>query len=148
MRDVEHFVARSAQWIERAKARMGELPKTSKIESSKKEYKKYKKAVLALIKERLRHFNAHYHVRYGKVFVRNQKSRWGSCSQSGNLSFNYRLLFLPTDLADYVIVHELCHLREMNHSRAFWDLVAETVPDHIAFRKELRKVERALLSTP
>lgn len=147
-KDVEHFIARSAQWIARAKERLAALPKTSHIESSKKEYKKYKNAALKLIEERLQYFNTHYHLRYRKIFVRNQKSRWGSCSRIGNLSFNYRLLFLPADLADYVIVHELCHLREMNHGRAFWKSVAETIPDHDVCRKELRRLGHALLSTP
>ena len=144
-REVEGFVARSAAWIARAKARFEGLPKTSRIETSRKEYKRYKQAALDFVERRIRHFNAHYHLHYRKLFIRNQKSRWGSCSHIGNLAFNYRLLFLPQHLADYIIVHELCHLRHMNHSRAFWAAVAETIPDHLACRKELRKLERALL---
>ena len=144
-REVERFVARSAAWIARAKARFDALPKTSKIETSRKEYKRYKNAALHEVERRIRHFNTHYHLRYAHISIRNQKTRWGSCSQRGNLAFNYRLVFLPPHLADYVIVHELCHLREMNHSRAFWAAVAETIPDHLACRKELRKLERALL---
>lgn len=121
------------------------LPKTTRIETSANEYRRFKKAALGLVERRTRHFNVHYSLRYRKVFVRNQKSRWGSCSLAGNLSFNYRLIFLPPALADYVIVHELCHLREMNHSRAFWWLVAEAIPDYAACRKELRKWGHTLL---
>lgn len=145
VRDAERFVARSSEWIARAQERTKSLPKTSRVESSKQEYIKLKKAALDMVERRVRHFNTHYSLRYRKVFVRNQKSRWGSCSLAGNLSFNYRLIFLPPELADYILVHELCHLREMNHSRAFWSLVAEAIPDHVARRKELRTIGRNLL---
>lgn len=84
-----------------------------------------------------------YSLLYGytlkKVAIRNQKTRWGSCSEKGNLNFSYKLLFLPDHLADYIVVHEICHLQELNHSQKFWDLVAKTIPDHKRKRAELRK---------
>lgn len=69
-------------------------------------------------------------------------SRWGSASERGNLNFNYKLLFLPLEVADYVIVHELCHLAEFNHSPAFWRLVERACPTHRALRQALRRIER------
>lgn len=74
-----------------------------------------------------------------KVTVRNQKSRWGSCSAKGNLNFNFRLAMVPYDIVDYVIVHELCHLRHMNHSKEFWELVESVVPGWKDARKWLKE---------
>lgn len=64
---------------------------------------------------------------------------WGSCSKKGNLNFNWRLIQLPPELADYVIVHELCHLKELNHSQRFWDLVGQAIPDYKERRQALRR---------
>ncbi len=84
-------------------------------------------------------WNAHYGLRVGRVAIRDTKSRWGSCSKQGNLNFNYKIIFLPERIADYIIVHELCHLKEFNHGPEFWRLVAETVPEHKAIRAELKR---------
>ena len=105
---------------------------------SKSEYLKYKNQALELVRNKLEHFNQFYNFKYNKVTVRNQSTRWGSCSKSGNLNFNYKLALLPENLVDYVVVHELCHLGEFNHSKNFWDLVARTVPDYKKRRQELR----------
>lgn len=144
-RIAEAFVARSGDWIAQVRARHAAHPQTSRIESSKEEYKKLKGAALALVEQRLRHFNAHYQFTYGTISIRNQSTRWGSCSHRGTLSFNYRLVYLPPALLDYIVVHELCHLKEMNHGKRFWALVARTIPDHIARRARLRAWSRALL---
>lgn len=97
---------------------------------SRRDYQKYKEYARALVIERLAHFNISYNFTVGRISIRNQKTRWGSCSKKGNLNFNYKIALLPPELADYVIVHELCHLGEFNHSKNFWTLVERTIPDY------------------
>lgn len=73
-----------------------------------------------------------------RISIRNQKTRWGSCSNKGMLSFNCKLMAMDRKTIDYVIVHELCHLKEMNHTKKFWKLVEEIIPDYDYYRKKLR----------
>lgn len=105
-----------------------------------KPYLAHKEAARELIHARLEALNVHYGFTYNKVAIRDQRSRWGSCSKMRNLNFNYRLVFLPPHLVDYVIVHELCHLEEFNHGPSFWALVARVVPEHQVCRRELRAI--------
>ncbi len=98
----------------------------------------YRKKAEEVIRDRLDHFNEHYGFRFRRVAFRDQKSRWGSCSRAGNLNFNWRLVMAPIEVIDFVVVHELCHLREMNHSPRFWALVEQTVPRYREARKWLR----------
>jgi len=111
---------------------------------SRKDYLKHKTQARALIQERIEHFNKTYQHSYNKIFIRNQKTRWGSCSNKGNLNFNYKILFLPEDLRDYVIVHELCHLKEFNHSQKFWSLVSVAISNPFEIRKELKNNKLSL----
>ena len=89
--------------------------------------------------ERVRHYSGLMGITFGRITVRNQKTRWGSCSEKGNINFNYLLYFLPKELLDYVVVHELAHRREMNHSDRFWAEVERILPDYRERRKELKK---------
>lgn len=103
-------------------------------------YLKYKNEALEFVCQRVDYYNQLYDFKFNRISVRNQRTRWGSCSKKGNLNFNYRLLLLSQNLADYIIVHELCHLKEMNHSQGFWGLVARAFPNHLEIRRELRKL--------
>ena len=85
-------------------------------------------------------FNQIYGFQYNKINIRNQKTRWGSCSKKGNLNFNYKIALLPEKYADYIVVHELCHLKEFNHSRSFWNLVARTIPDFRERKKRIKNI--------
>ena len=108
-----------------------------------KHYMSHKEEARAIVHARLVHFNAHYKHKVARVFIKNSKSRWGSCSSRGNLNFNYKLLFLPPEVLDYVVVHELCHLRHFNHGPEFWAAVEEVLPNHKDLRRLLRLAERA-----
>lgn len=134
------FVAKKWSWIlekiEQKKNRQSLLG----IKHSPAEIDHYKKITRNLVLERLKYFNQHYYLVYKKISIRQQKSRWGSCSSRGNLNFNYRLCLLPGELADYIIVHELCHLKEMNHSQNFWQLVARVLPDYKQRKKTLKSI--------
>lgn len=107
---------------------------------SRREYLRAKDIARVLVHQKLTHFNSFYRFEFKRIAIRNQRSRWGSCSKRGNLNFNYKIVFLPDHLADYIIVHELCHLKELNHSPRFWNLVAQTIPDHNQRRKQLREL--------
>jgi predicted metal-dependent hydrolase len=104
-------------------------------------YQAHKEQARAFIMERIAEYNAHLQLSIGRVSIKNQKTCWGSCSRKGNLNFNYALVHLPIQIADYVIVHELCHLVHFNHSRAFWDLVARIVPEYLQFRAQLKRYQ-------
>jgi predicted metal-dependent hydrolase len=103
-------------------------------------YAEHKEKARALIHARLLHWNQFYNHSYKRVAIRDQRSRWGSCSTKQNLNFNYRILFLPEALVDYIVVHELCHLAEFNHSPSFWNHVARTLPDYKVLKAELYSI--------
>jgi hypothetical protein len=93
---------------------------------------------LKYIPERTEYFAKKIGVDYGRITIRNQKTRWGSCSSKGNLNFNCLLMLTPSEVIDYVVVHELCHRKEMNHSKAFWREVEKVLPDYKVQVKWLR----------
>lgn len=107
-----------------------------------KNYLAEKENARALIYKRLAIFARICGVKYTRVAIRNQKSRWGSCSSKGGLNFNYKLAFLPVCLLDYVIVHELSHLKEMNHGPRFWRAVEEVLPGYRNNIRDLRELEK------
>ncbi len=136
---VDYFIKQNKVWL-LDKIRQSKTRDKNNfwIKQDKNHYLKNKNKAKKEIKEKVDYFNQFYNFGFNRISVRNQKSRWGSCSNKKNLNFNYKILFLSSDLADYIVVHELCHLLEMNHSRRFWDLVAQTIPDYKERRKKIR----------
>lgn len=134
---VARFVERHTSWIQKQVER---IKKRTVLYGNKKEIFLYKQQAQAFAEERCVYFGKLYGVKPKKITIRAQKSRWGSCSRQGSLSFNYQIALLPPGLADQVIVHELCHLLEFNHSKKFWALVAQAIPDYLDRRRALRKM--------
>ena len=134
------FVADKSWWIRETqeKFRKKFADKTA-LPQTKAGLKASKEGALELARDRLSRFNKHYFFKIGSIRIKNQTSRWGSCSKQGNLNFNYNIINLPEDLADYILVHELCHIKEFNHSEKFWNLVAETIPDYKSRRQRLKR---------
>lgn len=137
----EDFLRLKVDWVLGKLANLTQRPQPLNPIQSRTNYLKQKNAVRELILKRLEYFNNFYNFSYRQLNVRNQKTRWGSCSRKGNLNFNYRIGELAPELVDYIVVHELCHLQELNHSPRFWSLVAKTTPNY----KKLRQAIRGLL---
>lgn len=135
----ERFVREKTKWIVAKVNYFKQFGGRPIVRRSRADYLKYKDGAYTLARTRVEHFNTLYNFPYNKITIRNQKTRWGSCSKQGNLNFNYKIVLLPENLADYIIVHELCHLKEFNHSKNFWSLVAKVFPDYARIRKELRR---------
>ncbi len=107
-------------------------------EIERNEYLKYKEQALQIVNEKILKVNSIYNFNFNKISIKNTRTRWGSCSSKKNLSFNYKLVFLDSAAQEYLVAHELCHLKEMNHAKSFWDLVAETIPDYKVQKEKLK----------
>ncbi len=144
---IRDFVARHQRWLEKAVARqaqrekaLGDVPPLTA-----EELRGLAEQARVCIPQRVEHYAPLVGVTYGRVTIRTQRARWGSCSAKGDLSFNCLLMLAPAQVLDSVVVHELCHRVEMNHSRRFYDRVLRVFPDYHACRDWLREHGEALL---
>lgn len=115
-----------------------------RIQRKNSSYLTHKEPARTLITERLEFFNQAGAYTYNRVAIRDQRRCWGSCSSKGNLNFSYKLLFLPPCLRDYIIVHELSHLKVLNHSADFWNILAAQMPDYVVRMQTLRHLEKTI----
>ena len=104
----------------------------------------YRREAAAIFEEKAEEFAKRLHVSFEDIRIKDQKSRWGSCSSKRNMNFNWRLLMAPEPVCDYVIIHELCHLVHMNHSADFWNLVESICTDYRQYKKWLREKGKLL----
>ena len=140
-KEIQEFLDKHQGWLQK------NLEKLSKEKAKEEEIVPLSEAevraladkALEIIPERVEHFAPLIGVTYGRISIRNQKTRWGSCSSKGNLNFNVGLMLVPPEVMDYVVVHELCHRLEMNHSKRFWEEVGKVIPDYKVQDKWLKE---------
>ena len=140
----ERFVVAKSRWVLEKLERFRENPLGIATGGTHRDFLRHKERARVLAQARIAHFNQTYGLRFNKISIKNQRTLWGSCSQKGNLNFHYKIALLPPALADYIIVHELCHLTEFSHSKKFWHLVSQAIPDHAALRRALKKTGTGL----
>ena len=133
---IEKFVSEKSEWIAKNVAKIQSA--CGAPEFTESDIKGFIQKAKEKLPERVAYFAKVIGVSYGKITVKKMRTVWGSCSVRGNLNFNCLIAAIPEEIADYVIIHELCHRKQMNHSRAFWNLVAVFCPDYKAKRKWLK----------
>lgn len=137
---IQKFVEEKQEWIlkslEKIQKRDAQKENVQKLSALERQHLQNKAYVV--IPRRVAYYAEKLGVSYGKITLRQQKTRWGSCAANGNLNFNWLLILAPPEVLDYVVVHELCHRREMNHSQAFWKEVEKILPDYRERQKWLK----------
>lgn len=137
---IQKFVEEKQEWIlknlEKIQKRDAQKENVQKLSALERQHLQNKACVV--IPRRVAYYAEKLGVSYGKITLRQQKTRWGSCAANGNLNFNWLLILAPPEVLDYVVVHELCHRREMNHSQAFWKEVEKILPDYRERQKWLK----------
>lgn len=144
--EIDGFILSNKGWLEKNLCKIQENKKEALPEFSVDELKALRVKAQEVIPERVDFWAEKIGVNYNKVFFKFQKTRWGSCSSKGNLNFNCFLMLTDEKLMDYVIVHELCHLKYMNHSKLFWNTVASVMPDYRKYKASLRDAEKEIFS--
>ena len=144
-KQIDEFLESHKAWIDKAKQRIEEqtVPPVERL--SMDEIRSLADRALKYIPERVAFYASKIGVSYGRITIRNQKSRWGSCSSKGNLNFNCLLMLTPPEVIDSVVVHELCHRKEMNHSERFYDEVLRVYPDYHKWNKWLKDNGSAIM---
>ncbi len=139
--EIQRFIQEKTDWIAKHLQMQEERKRQEQPEDrlTMQEIQELADRALIEIPKRVAHYARLLQVDYGRITIRNQKSRWGSCSGKGNLNFNCLLMLTPPEVIDYVVVHELCHRKEMNHSALFWNEVEQILPDYRERRDWLKK---------
>lgn len=138
LKKIEELVKKHSVWIEKTIEKNRNAPKPIE-DISPEEERDLRKLAKAVLKEKTERYSKIMGLKYGRITITGAKTRFGSCSSKGNISFSFHLLKYPEEAIDYVVVHELAHLAELNHSPRFWDIVASVFPDYKSRRKLLKQ---------
>lgn len=141
---IEAFLRQKEPWIEGQLRRRSAAARVQPL--TEQEHQALAEAAKKWFSERTAHFAPLVGVTYSRITIRTQHTRWGSCSAKGNLNFNCLLMLAPETVRDYVVVHELCHRKEMNHSPRFWQEVEQVMPDYRTHKKWLKDNGNALMA--
>lgn len=145
--EIDRFIREKSPWIEKHLALVEQDNRAGEeAPLSMQEVHALAQKAVAELPPRVRAYAARMGVTYSRITIRNQQGRWGSCSSTGSLNFNCLLMLAPAEVQDYVIVHELAHRKEMNHSDAFWAQVEAVLPDYRERRKWLNSQGKILLA--
>jgi len=144
-RQIDEAVARHAGWIEKKRQGAAKAAPAPEQRLSGQELAELKEQARADLTERVRRLAPAVGVSWSGISIRSQRTRWGSCTAKGVLNFNCLLMLCPPEIRDYVVLHELCHRLQMNHSKAFWAEVSRVMPDWPARRRWLRQNGSAVL---
>ena len=134
---IREFVDSHGAWIAKTMERQSRQTVPKMLDEA--ERKRLRQRAGEMIRERVEYYAPKMGVTYNRIFIKEQKTRWGSCSSSGNLNFNWKLILIEEELLDYVVVHELAHRKQMNHSQQFWQEVEKILPDYKERRRRLKE---------
>ena len=134
IREKEGWIRKNLEELENKRKQMKDM-----TPFTKEEIYELAEQALDVIPKKVKEYAARIGVTYGRITIRNQKSRWGSCSSKGNLNFNCLLMLFPEDVIDYVVIHELCHRKHMNHSKEFYQEIEHVFPEYLKSRKWLKE---------
>lgn len=147
-RQIEEFYNKNKAWLEKHIIENKKRTEKSRIYPAftEDEIKALKARAKQYIPKRVEYWAEIIGVKYNSVSIRAQKTRWGSCSSKGNLNFNCLLMLIDTEAIDYVVIHELCHIKELNHSKRFWSLVETYMPNYKEVQKRIKSMELQIFS--
>ncbi len=139
LRDIDRFVYEKRSWVVKHTRDIANRFCLLPDEGAKTNFSDCRARSLKIIRDRVRHYNSLYDFKVKRINVKNTRAQWGSCSSGGNLSFSYKIFFLPQNLIDYVVVHELVHTIHMNHGVKFYSLLVSILPDYVRCEISLKK---------
>ena len=141
---IEKFVAEHEEWVRIQQKKLEKHREHMHVITEEERQEGIREAK-RVFPERAAYFAKRMGVTYNRITIREQKTRWGSCSSVGNLNFNWKLVLMPSEILDYVVVHELAHRKEMNHSPRFWAVVEKELPDYRERQEKLKILGRQLV---